>query len=73
MNKKDLAHKYANEVAEKCLAQRLRVVGRIVSNRDGHRADRRRRLGFSLNRRGASLTQDWSTKALISIIEGGSL
>ncbi len=48
MNKKDLAHKYANEVAEKCLAQRLREVGRIVSNRDGHRADRRRRLGFSL-------------------------
>ena len=32
MNKKDLAHKYANEVAEECLAQRLRAVGRIVSN-----------------------------------------
>ena len=48
MNKKDLAHKYANEVAEECLAQRLRAEGRIVSNRDGHRADRRRRLGFSL-------------------------
>ena len=48
MNEKDLAHKYANEVAEECLAQRQRAVGRIVSNRDGHRADRRRRLGFSL-------------------------
>jgi DNA-binding MarR family transcriptional regulator len=32
MNTKDLAHKYANEVAEECLAQRLRAVGRIVSN-----------------------------------------
>ena len=48
MNKNDLTHKYANEVAEECLAQRLRAVGRIVDNRDGHRADRRRRLGFSL-------------------------
>ena len=32
MNKKDLARKYANEVAEECLAQRLRTVSRIVSN-----------------------------------------
>ena len=32
MNKKDLARKYANEVAEECLAQRLRAVSRIVSN-----------------------------------------
>jgi DNA-binding MarR family transcriptional regulator len=32
MNQKDLARKYANEVAGECLAQRLRAVGRIVSN-----------------------------------------
>ncbi len=48
MTKTDLAHKYANEGAEESLAQRLRAVGRIVSNRDGHRADRRWRLGSSL-------------------------
>ena len=35
MNEKNFAHKYANEVAEECLAQRLQAVGRIVSNRDG--------------------------------------
>jgi len=32
MDKKDLARQCANEVAGECLAQRLRAVGRIVSN-----------------------------------------